>query len=161
MTNQEQDGQAHHSFDAMKVPEFRSLATGRFFFTMALRMMTTLLGWWIYNLTNAPFAIGLIGLSEVVPAVSLALYAGHIIDVSDKQKLLRRGIGLYFAAAIILLFLSTKNLPKTTAKYLFAHEFPLDNSLLNQKLPRHYWLLCLLFLPSLKLVFSVQFVADH
>ncbi len=109
MTNQEQDSQAHHSFDAMKVPEFRSLATGRFFFTMALRMMTTLLGWWIYNLTNAPFAIGLIGLSEVVPAVSLALYAGHIIDLSDKQKLLRRGISLYFLSAIILLLLSTKN----------------------------------------------------
>jgi MFS-type transporter involved in bile tolerance (Atg22 family) len=72
-------------------------------------MMTTLLGWWIYNLTNAPFAIGLIGLSEVVPAVTLALYAGHIIDKSDKQKLLRRGISLYFIAAIILLLLSTKN----------------------------------------------------
>jgi MFS family permease len=82
---------------------------GRFCFVMALRMMTTLLGWWIYNLTNAPLAIGLIGLSEVVPAVSLALYAGHIIDLSDKQKLLRRGIVLYFTAVLILLLLSTKN----------------------------------------------------
>ena len=76
---------------------------------MALRMMTTLLGWWIYNLTNAPFAIGLIGLSEVVPAVSLALYAGHVIDKSDKRKLLINGIMLYFTAALLLLLLSTKN----------------------------------------------------
>ena len=45
------------SFDAIKIPEFRNLVTGRFCFVMALRMMTTLLGWWIYNLTNAPFAI--------------------------------------------------------------------------------------------------------
>ncbi|MEP6465011.1 MAG: MFS transporter [Parafilimonas sp.] len=97
------------SFDAIKIPEFRSLVTGRFCFVMALRMMTTLLGWWIYNLTNAPFAIGLIGLSEVVPAVSLALYAGHVIDKSDKRKLLVRGIILYFTAAVILLTLSTKN----------------------------------------------------
>src|SRR5438552_17569355 len=97
------------SFDAVKIPEFRYLVIGRFCFVMALRMMTTLLGWWIYNLTNAPFAIGLIGLSEVVPAVSLALYAGHVIDLSDKRKLLTRGITLYFTAALILLLLSTKN----------------------------------------------------
>ena len=76
---------------------------------MALRMLTTLLGWWIYNLTNAPFAIGLIGLSEVIPAVSLALYAGHVIDLSDKKKLLIRGIILYFSAVVLLLLLSTKN----------------------------------------------------
>ena len=105
MTNPPNQG----SFDAVKIPEFRSLVMGRFCFVMALRMMTTLLGWWIYNLTNAPFAIGLIGLSEVVPAVSLALYAGHVIDLSDKQKLLRRGIVLYFTAVLILLLLSTKN----------------------------------------------------
>lgn len=97
------------SFDAVKIPEFRNLVTGRFCFVMALRMMTTLLGWWVYNLTNAPFAIGLLGLSEVVPAISLALYAGHVIDMSDKRKLLLRGISLYFAAAGILLMLSTKH----------------------------------------------------
>lgn len=105
----DQVNQASHgsSFESVKIPEFRNLVTGRFCFVMALRMMTTLLGWWIYNLTNAPFAIGLIGLSEVVPAVSLALYAGHVIDLSDKRKLLLRGICLYFTAAIMLLLLST------------------------------------------------------
>ena len=59
---------------------------GRFTFIMSLRMMGTLVGWWIYELTNDPFAIGLIGLSEVIPAVSMALYAGHVIDVSEKRK---------------------------------------------------------------------------
>ena len=97
------------AFIAVRIPEFRYLVTGRFAFVMALRMLTTLLGWWIYNLTNAPFAIGLIGLSEVVPAVSLALYAGHVIDLSEKRKLLLRGTVLYFTAVILLLVLSTKN----------------------------------------------------
>jgi MFS family permease len=98
-----------NSFESIKIPEFRSLVIGRFSFVMALRMMTTLLGWWIYNLTNAPFAIGLLGLSEIIPAISLALYAGHVIDLSDKRKLLIRGISLYFIAVLILLLLSTKN----------------------------------------------------
>jgi len=97
------------AFAALRVDEFRNLMIGRFLFIMGLRMMGTLVGWWIYELTNAPFAIGLIGLSEVIPAVSLALYAGHIIDISEKRKLLLRAVVLYFICAGLLLALSIFN----------------------------------------------------
>ena len=95
-------------FAAMRIAEYRNLMMGRFLFIMGLRMMGTLVGWWVYELTNEPFAIGLIGLSEVVPAVSLSLYAGHVIDMSEKRKLLLRGVALYFSCALLLLGLSTK-----------------------------------------------------
>ena len=72
----------------LKITQFRNLMSGRFFLVLAFRMLATLLGWWVYELTKDPFAIGLIGLSEVVPAVSSALYAGHVIDNSEKKKLL-------------------------------------------------------------------------
>lgn len=72
----------------LKIPEFRNLMTGRFFLVLSFRMLATVMGWWIYQLTKDPFAIGLIGLSEVIPAVSTALYAGHVIDNSEKKKLL-------------------------------------------------------------------------
>src|SRR6476469_805284 len=94
--------------EAVRIPEYRSLMAGRLVFIMGLRMMGTLVGWWIYNLTNDPLAIGLVGLSEVIPAVSLALYAGHVIDLSEKRKLMLRGITLYFLCAFILLVLSTR-----------------------------------------------------
>ena len=71
----------------LKIPEFRNLMTGRFFLVLSFRMLATLMGWWIYQLTKDPFAIGLIGLSEVIPAVSTALYAGHVIDNSEKKRL--------------------------------------------------------------------------
>ena len=98
--------QLNDPLGALRISEFRNLMIGRFLFIMGLRMMGTLVGWWIYELTNAPFAIGLIGLAEVIPAVSLALYAGHVIDKSEKRKLLLRGIILYWCCALILLFLS-------------------------------------------------------
>ncbi|MCX6289422.1 MAG: MFS transporter [Bacteroidetes bacterium] len=98
--------QLNDPLGALRVTEFRNLMIGRFLFIMGLRMMGTLVGWWIYELTNAPFAIGLIGLAEVIPAVSLALYAGHVIDKSEKRKLLLRGVILYWCCALILLFLS-------------------------------------------------------
>jgi MFS family permease len=96
----------NNPFASVRILEFRNLLMGRFIFIMGLRMMATLVGWWIYLLTNDPFAIGLIGLSEVIPAVSLALYAGHVIDQSEKRKLLLRGIVLYVLSAIALVFLS-------------------------------------------------------
>ena len=98
--------QLNDPLGALRISEFRNLMIGRFLFIMGLRMMGTLVGWWIYELTNAPFAIGLIGLAEVIPAVSLALYAGHVIDKSEKRKLLLRGVILYWCCALILLFLS-------------------------------------------------------
>lgn len=72
----------------LKNIEFKNLLTGRFFIILAFRMLATLLGWWVYQLTKDPFSIGLIGLSEVIPAVSCALYAGHVIDMNEKKKLL-------------------------------------------------------------------------
>ena len=96
----------HDPLGALRIHEFRNLMIGRFLFIMGLRMMGTLVGWWIYELTNEPFAIGLIGLAEVIPAVSLALYAGHVIDISEKRKLLLRGVMLYWICALILLLLS-------------------------------------------------------
>lgn len=107
-------------FASVRIAEYRNLMLGRFVFIMGLRMMGTLVGWWVYELTNAPFAIGIIGLSEVVPAVSLALYAGHVIDISEKRKLLLRGVALYFLAAGMLFFLSTKNTSARLNNYQIA-----------------------------------------
>ncbi len=104
-------------FLALRIKEYRHLVAGRFLFIIGLRMMSTLVGWWIYNLTNAPFAIGLVGLSEFLPAFSMALYAGHIIDISEKKRLLMRGMPLYLLASLILLALSTS----FTAAHLGNH----------------------------------------
>jgi MFS family permease len=105
--SKEQVVQKKDPFGALKISEFRNLMIGRFLFIMGLRMMGTLVGWWIYELTNEPFAIGLIGLAEVIPAVSLALYAGHVIDISEKRKLILKGVALYWVCAIALLVLSS------------------------------------------------------
>ncbi len=109
--------QSADPFASVKQKEFRVLLTGRFLFIMGLRMMSTLVGWWMYNLTNAPLAIGLIGLAEFLPAFSMALYAGHTIDLSEKRKLILRGVALYLLAALILLTISTK----FTAQHLTNH----------------------------------------
>ncbi len=101
---------------AVKIPEYRNLMTGRFCFIMALRMLGTLVGWWMYELTNDPLAIGLIGLAEVIPALTLALYAGHVIDISEKRKLLLRGVVAYLLCSVILFIISTNYFNSHTGK---------------------------------------------
>jgi MFS family permease len=94
-------------FASVRIPEFKNLVIGRFSFIFSLRMMSTLVGWWVYDLTNDPFAIGLVGLSEFVPAFAFALYAGHVIDKSDRRKMILAGVFAYILLALLLLLFST------------------------------------------------------
>ena len=108
------------AFAAVRIPEFKNLMLGRFTFIMSLRMMGTLVGWWIYELTGDPLAIGLVGLSEFLPAFLFALYAGHIIDKSEKRKLMLKGVSFYFLAALLLLFFSTTYISTHFNNHLIA-----------------------------------------
>ncbi|TWR24079.1 MFS transporter [Mucilaginibacter pallidiroseus] len=60
----------------------------RFFFTFAYQMQTTVLGFYIYQLTHSKVAIAFIGLSEAIPAVGIALYGGYVADKYEKRKML-------------------------------------------------------------------------
>ncbi|MFY8091350.1 MAG: MFS transporter [Chitinophagaceae bacterium] len=101
-----------NAFAALQLPEFRNLMLGRLFFIAALRMLGTLVLWWVYNLTHDALQVSLIGLAEFVPAFLLSLYAGHIIDKSEKKKVLLIAASSYIVAIVALLFigiLHTKN----------------------------------------------------
>lgn len=91
----------------LSIPEFRHFIAGRFLFIMGLRMTGTVIGWWVYLLTGSPLALGLVGLSEVIPAVSLALYAGQHIDRCEKRSLLLRCILMYIGCILFLWLLSS------------------------------------------------------
>ncbi|MEY4703505.1 MAG: hypothetical protein RIR96_1402 [Bacteroidota bacterium] len=86
-------------------------------------MTGTVIGWWVYTLTDSALALGLVGLSEVVAALSLALYAGHYIDRNENRGLLLRCIILYMCCIIVFFFLSDASLvqmkPWTIASLIF------------------------------------------
>src|SRR4030095_6826545 len=123
-----------------------------FFFIMALRMIGTVVGWKIYILTRNPLALGMIGLAEVIPAVSLALYAGHIIDKSDKRKMLLKTFCFYLLCAIALLIIHLDATEQFAGKkivevsiYLVifctgvirSFSGPLSNSIIAQLVPKN------------------------
>ena len=86
--------------------EFRFFILSRFFYIMALRMVATVVAYQLYQLTKDSFSIGIVGLSEFIPVISLALYAGHVIDKSDKRTLLLKGILSYSLCVLALVIIT-------------------------------------------------------
>lgn len=75
-------------YAALRYSEFRIFLLIRFALVFAWSMQFVVIEWEVYRLTKDPLSLGIIGLVEVVPAVSLALFAGHIVDQKEKRNLL-------------------------------------------------------------------------
>jgi MFS family permease len=94
------------ALELFRVQEYRNFIIARFFYVMAQSLVATVIGWRIYDITHNPLAIGIVGLSEFIPAFSLALYAGHVVDKSDKRALILKTTGFYLLCTIGLLFIA-------------------------------------------------------
>ncbi len=104
MSDEDHSQPKKDSFAALRYKDFRSYLGMRFFFTFAYQMQTTVLGFYIYQVTHSKMAIAFIGLSEAIPAVGLALYGGYIADKYEKRKLLLLVfIGVLFSSLVMFL----------------------------------------------------------
>jgi MFS family permease len=65
---------------AFRHPGVARFAVGRFLSAMATTSVSVAVGWQLYEKTGSTFALGLVGLVEVIPVVSLALPAGVAAD---------------------------------------------------------------------------------
>ena len=132
--------------------EFRFFIFFRFFYIMALRMIATVVAYKLFQLTKTSFSIGLVGLSEFIPVFSLALYAGHVIDKSDKRTMLLRGILCYSVCVVGLIIITSpaleKNMSVRHLELLFyliifltgvirAFAGPISSAILAQLVPRN------------------------
>ncbi|HEY1310176.1 MAG TPA: MFS transporter [Pseudolabrys sp.] len=71
--------------------------------TMGYHMLAVTIGWQIYELTDSPFDLGLVGLIQFVPAVVLTLLIGHAADRYDRRLIVRGAQSTYVLAAVILI----------------------------------------------------------
>lgn len=65
------------------------------FLIMALNMQTTIIVYWVYELSNDVSTVGLLGLFEAIPAISFSLISGHIVDQREKRNMILRCIIAY------------------------------------------------------------------
>ncbi len=101
-------------YAALRYKEFNIFLIVRFAMVFAWSMQFIVIEWQVYSMTKDPLSLGIIGLMEVIPAVTMALFAGHIVDQKEKRGLLIKCI-LGFSVISFGLFILS--LPSVIADY--------------------------------------------
>lgn len=68
--------------------DFRLFWTGGTLSSVGSQFTTVAMAWQIYELTNSPLQIGLLGLGRAVPQIALALVGGVMADAIDRRRLM-------------------------------------------------------------------------
>jgi MFS family permease len=92
-------------YAALKIPEFRLFIFSRFCVTLAIQIQSVVVAWQVYEITKDPLSLGLIGLAEAIPSISVSLYAGHVADVVQRKIIILICVAtLLFCSASLLFF---------------------------------------------------------
>src|SRR5659263_256317 len=110
------------AFAVIRVKNFRFYLFFRIFMTMATLMQSVIVGWQIYDLSHNVLWLGFIGLAEVIPQVSISLFAGHYIDLWNRRKIVKYSTLLLILGSVILLIYSA-NAPYFSEKFGIFHIF--------------------------------------
>ena len=94
-------------YAALRYKEFNTFLLIRFILVIGWSMQFIIVEWEVYSLTKDPLSLGLIGLAEVIPAVSMALFAGHIVDQNEKKRLFVYAIFAFFLIALGYYFITS------------------------------------------------------
>jgi MFS family permease len=92
------------AYESLRLPAFRVFLAARFISILGFLIQSLAVGWLIYQQTHDPLSLGFIGLAEAVPAIGVALYAGHIADLFNRKHIVMLAVtgvtlstlGLYF-----------------------------------------------------------------
>lgn len=95
-------------YASLRIRDFKWFVIARFVLTFGIQMQSVIVGWQIYELTHDALSLGLIGLAEALPFLSISLFAGHVADVVQRKKIIMVSSFVYVICAIALLLVSTR-----------------------------------------------------
>lgn len=79
----------HDPFAGLRNPYVRAFAVGRTASSLGMQFISVAVGWELYERTGDPWALGLVGLFEVLPVAFLMIPAGNAAD-----RFARRDVGI-------------------------------------------------------------------
>src|SRR5215207_2965033 len=68
-------------------PSFMLFWCARTFTNGAYMMQGVAVGWQIYDLTNNPLDLGLVGLVQFFPLIAMSIIAGQVLDLFDRRMI--------------------------------------------------------------------------
>ena len=92
----------------LQLPEFRSLLCANGLASLAGQALAVVIGFQVYHMTKSPLALGWLGFFEALPALSLALFGGHLADRSDRRRIVLITQSISVLSVLGFAFLSTQ-----------------------------------------------------
>lgn len=113
---------AKQSFaQVIKNPGFKFLWANQVFLQLAYNSVNFSLIIWIFQLTNSNFLVSVLMLSIIIPAILFGIFAGVLVDISDRKKI------ILTADLIISLIFISFALTKDTPFILITLSFVLNS----------------------------------
>jgi MFS family permease len=93
---------AHDPYAALRSGSYRWFVASLGLVTLGLQMQGVVVGWQVYDRTGDPLALGLVGLSEALPFLALALFGGHAADRVNRLRIcMGTTLALAFCASLL------------------------------------------------------------
>ena len=80
-------GERRDPYAALRFLDFRLLLAGRFITSFGSEMVSFAIAWELWLRTDSAFALGLVGLVQVVPVILLSLPAGHVAVQFNRRRI--------------------------------------------------------------------------
>src|SRR5438105_15941871 len=84
--------------------DFRLYLASRFCSAAAMMMLRAAIAWHVFALSHSAFHLGLIGLVQFVPVLTLMLLGGAAADTYDRRRIMLAAQALPLAGSIALAF---------------------------------------------------------
>lgn len=98
--------QPHDPYASLRIPSYRWFILSTFTMTLGAQIQGVVVSWQIYDITRDPLSLGLMGLAEALPYISIALFAGHVADRRDRRTISLGSLALLVVCSISLLALN-------------------------------------------------------
>ncbi len=108
------------SFSVLKIRSFRLLLLTRSLGTLAMQAQAVIVGWQIYSLTKSVFLLGVVGLTEAIPAITAALIAGHVVDIYSPKRVYTLCLGAIALNTVFLFAVGSHLIPLDQTHLILA-----------------------------------------
>jgi MFS family permease len=138
---------AHDPYAALRFRDYRVFLAGMAAVFVATQIQSAVLGWQVYAITGDPLSLGLVGLAEALPFLSLTLLGGWAADRADRRAISLVSLAVLGAAGAWLLALSLGE-PRSVMPFYAAQALagvgraffrPASTALGTELLPRQHY----------------------
>src|SRR5438128_1913763 len=97
---------AHDPYAVLRNRDLLLYLIGRFVASLGQQMLSVAVGWELYERTHSALALGLVGLTQMVPMILFTLPAGHTADNYDRKRIIVLTTMVIGLASLGLTFIS-------------------------------------------------------